>query len=49
MIAYADMAITYADTTQVPVIKNTIWSYSGESGDITTYDTNTLDTHVTVH
>lgn len=49
MIAYANMNISNADVRQIPTIKNTIWSYTAESGDLTTYDMNTLDSHVTVH
>ena len=40
--------ITSADAAQISTIKNTQWYETSQSGDITTYDPNTLDSHVSV-
>lgn len=42
------MAISNADTKQFTTVKNSNWYQTADSGDVTTYDQNTLAKHVSV-
>ena len=40
------MAVSNTGTQQFDVIKNKDWFQTADSGDVTTYSTNTLEPHV---